>query len=221
MNELILSAAGCFVLGIMTTVHPCPLTTNIAAVSMLTGWSRKSPKAMWVFISFIAGYLVSFLGLSIIIATGVLTIPVLNDFLHTVFFIFLGPLLILVGMLIADLLNLNRYYTGAILRWIEKRHWSGIYALPMGVLIGLSFCPATAAIFFGILIPMAIRLHQTLLFPVLYAAGAAIPLVAISILLYRGSRWLPGKKWQKRIPRIMGWIMIVIGVYLTIEQIYL
>jgi cytochrome c biogenesis protein CcdA len=221
MNELVLSAAGCFVLGMMTTLHPCPLTTNIAAVSMLTGWSRKNSKAKWVFVSFIAGYLISYLGLSVIIASGVLSIPILNDFLHTIFFIFLGPLLILVGMLISDLLNLNRFYTGSILRWIERRHGSGIYTLPMGILIGLSFCPATAAIFFGILIPMSIRLHQILLFPAMYAAGAAIPLVAISSLLYRGSRWLPGKKWQKRIPRIMGWILIVIGVYLTIEQIYL
>ena len=221
MTEVFLSAAGCFLLGMMTTLHPCPLTTNIAAVSMLTGWSKKSRKAWWIFISFIAGYLISYLCLSIIIATGVLTIPVLNDFLHTIFFIFLGPLLILVGMLIADLLNLNRFYEGSILRWIERRQWSGLYAFPMGVLIGLSFCPATAGIFFGILIPMAIRLHQTLLFPVLYAAGAAIPLVGISFLLYRGSGWIPGKKWQKRIPRIMGWIMIVIGIYLTIQQIYL
>jgi cytochrome c biogenesis protein CcdA len=221
MNEVLLSAAGCFLLGIMTTLHPCPLATNVAAISMLTGWSKKSRKALWVFVSFIAGYLISYLSLSIIIATGVLTVPILNDLLHTIFFIFLGPLLILVGMLIADLLNLNRFYEGSILRWIEKRQWSGLYALPMGALIAPSFCPATAAIFFGILIPMAIRLHQTLLFPALYAAGAAMPLIGISFLLYRGSSWIPSKKWQKRVPRIMGWIMIVIGVYLTIEQIYL
>jgi cytochrome c-type biogenesis protein len=218
---MILSAAGCFLLGMMTTLHPCPMATNMAAVSLLTGWSKKNVNILWIFIFFISGYLISYLSLSIIISTGVLTIPVLNDFLHAIFQLFLGPVLILVGMLIADLLNLNRFYKGSLLRWIEGRQWSGVYALPMGVLISLSFCPATAAMFFGILIPITIRQHQTFLYPVLYAAGATIPLVVISFLLYRGSSWLPGKKWTKRIPQFMGWVMIVIGLYLTIEQIYL
>ncbi len=221
MNEVFLSATGCFLLGIIATLHPCPLATNIAAVSMLTGWSKKSKKALRIFIAFLAGYLTSYLCLSIIISTGILTIPILNNFLHTIFSVFLGPMLILVGMLIADLLNLNQYYKGSLLRWVDKRQWSGIYAFPMGFLISLSFCPATAALFFGILIPMTIRLHQTILFPLLYALGAALPLLVISILLYRGSRWVPSKKWQKRIPQITGWLIIGIGIFLTIEQIYL
>lgn len=221
MNEVIISAAGCFALGIMTTLHPCPLATNIAAISMLTGWSKKNRKVLRIFFSFTAGYLASYLCLAIIISSGILSIPILNNFIHTVFSIFLGPLMILVGMLIADLLNLNRFYKGILLRWIEKRQWSGIYAFPMGILIGLSFCPATAAIFFGILIPLAIRLDQIILFPILYATGAAMPLLVISFLFYRGSRWVPGMNWQIRIPQIMGWVMIVTGIYLTILQIYL
>jgi cytochrome c biogenesis protein CcdA len=124
-------------------------------------------------------------------------------------------------MLIADLLNLNRLYKGSLLRWIEGRKWGGLYTFPMGILIGLSFCPATAAIFFGILIPLAIRQEQPILYPVLYAAGAGIPLIVISWILYRGSHLVLPERWQKQIPQFTGWLMILIGIYLTIEQIYL
>jgi len=221
MNEVLFSIVGCFILGTLTTLHPCPIATNVAAISMLTGWSNRGRKVLWIYVSFISGYLTSYLFLSTIISTGILTIPIVNDFLHSIFSIFLGPLLILVGMLIADLLNLNRFYKGSLLRWIENRKWSGIYAFPMGILIGLSFCPATAAIFFGILIPLAIQQDQTILFPLVYAAGAGLPLVVIGWVIYRGILISISKKWQKRIPQLTGWVMIIIGIFLTIQQIYM
>jgi cytochrome c biogenesis protein CcdA len=98
--------------------------------------------------------------------------------------LFLGPVLILVGMILADLLHLNRFYSGKIFLWLKKKQWSGIYALPMGAILALSFCPATAAIFFGILIPITIQHDQILLFPLIFSLGATLPLIGIVVMAF-------------------------------------
>ena len=221
MNNLIIAAGGCFLLGIMTTLHPCPLATNIAAISMLVGWSKKSRKALMISLLFIAGYVGTFVSLSIILGSGILTVPAAAGFLHQTVPLFIGPLLIITGMLFADLLNANRLYQGFILRQMQSKHWTGFHAFPMGVLLALSFCPATAAIFFGLLIPMALKQERIILFPLLYSAGASFPLIVMSLLINQGSRITLNESWKKKIPLIAGWILILTGIFISIRQIYM
>jgi cytochrome c biogenesis protein CcdA len=122
---------------------------------------------------------------------------------------------------LADLLHLNRFYTGRIFTWLKKKRWKGFYALPMGALLALSFCPATAAVFFGILIPLTIQHDQIIVFPLIYSLGATLPLIGIVVMVMKGGRLFLNKKWQKMIPLIAGWIIICIGIYITIHQIFL
>lgn len=135
--------------------------------------------------------------------------------------LFIGPVLILVGMVLADLLPLNRFYSGKIFKWLKRKRWKGFYALPMGALLALSFCPATAAVFFGILIPLTIQHEQIIIFPLIYSLGATLPLIGVVVVTLKGGSILLSNKWQKRIPLITGWIIICIGVYISINQIFL
>jgi cytochrome c biogenesis protein CcdA len=124
-------------------------------------------------------------------------------------------------MVLADLLHLNRHYSGMILAWLKKKRWRGVYALPMGSVLALSFCPATAAIFFGILIPLTIQHDQIVVFPLIYGLGATLPLIGIVMMVMRGGRLFLSTKGQKMIPLIAGWIIICIGIYISIHQIFL
>ena len=205
----------------MTSVHPCPLTTNIASVSMLTGWSARDRSTNLTLFFFICGYLSSYLVIAILLSSGALSIPRISYVLQIMVNYFLGPVLVLIGMLLADLLNLNRFYKGRILLFIRSRNWSGLHAFPFGSMIALSFCPATAAIFFGILVPLSVEHEKIILFPLLYALGASLPLIAVSALMSQGVNLSKNPDLRKYFPRISGWILIIIGIILSIQRIYL
>lgn len=221
MNDLLVAAGGCLLAGAMTTLHPCPFTTNIASVSMLIGWSSGRRKRGPTLFFFITGYLFSYMLLAIVLSSGSLSVSRISNTLQILVHLFMGPSLILIGMLLADLLNLNRLYRGRILSRIRSENWSGFSAFPFGILIALSFCPATAAIFFGILVPLAVDHHQRILFPILYAIGASVPLITISALMIRGVHLSKNSILIRYLPRISGWIVIVIGIILTVRSIWL
>jgi cytochrome c-type biogenesis protein len=221
MNEFIVAAGGCLLAGVMTTLHPCPVTTNMASISLLIGWTTKGRRRGLTLFSFVTGYLLSYLLLAILLSSGSISIPRISNLLQVLVHLFMGPSLILIGMLLADLLNLNRLYHGRILSRIRSENWSGISAFPFGFIVALSFCPATAVIFFGILVPLAVDHHQRILFPVIYAVGASAPLITISALMIRGVHLSRNSFLIRNLPTISGWILIGVGVVLTIQRIYL
>jgi cytochrome c biogenesis protein CcdA len=221
MIEFLTASGICLLAGIMTTFHPCPLTTNIASVTLLTGWSVPGNNRRLTLLFFVLGYLTSYLVLAILLSSGALSAPRINYVLQVMVNLLMGPILILVGMLLADLLRLNRLYKGRILLRIRSIEWSGISAFPFGMMVAISFCPATAAIFFGIMVPLAVDHDQPILFPLFYALGASIPLVTISSLLVRGVNLSKNQFLKRYLPKISGWVLIVLGIVLSIQRIYL
>lgn len=222
MNDFSIAAGTCIVTGIITTINPCPLTTTIASIGFLSGYSQKTNRMTMVVLLFLLGFLTSYFVLAILLSSGLIAIPDVSRGLQQSFSLIIGPVLILVGMFQAKLIRIRfKPYTGKAMTWITKRKWSGLEAFPMGALIALGFCPTTAAIFFGILIPLAIRHGQPVLFPLLYALGAVLPLVVVSYLIVAGVRTGSNKNWQKILPIAAGWIIIAAGVYLTVQRIWL
>jgi cytochrome c-type biogenesis protein len=221
MNEFIPASGICILAGILTTMHPCPMTTNIASLSMLTGWSARSRNTGMTLTFFVCGYLLSYLVIAMLLSSGALSVPRISSVLQMLVNYFMGPVLILIGMLLSDLLNLNRFYKGRILSYIRSGNWSGFYAFPFGSMVALSFCPATAAIFFGILLPLSVEHHQTILFPLLYATGASLPLITLSALISRGARFSKNPALVRYLPRVSGWILIITGIILSLKRIYL
>lgn len=221
MTGIFIATLSCFFLGIITTLHPCPLTTNIAAVSLLSGWTSKYKKSIYPFILFITGYVAVFIIIATLISSGVYIRSAVSIYLQNSMQLLIGPLLILVGMVLADLLRTDRFYSGRIFKWLKKKQWRGFYALPMGALLALSFCPATAAVFFGILIPLTIQHDQIIVFPLFYSLGATLPLIGVVVMVKKGGRLFFSQKWQKMIPYLAGWIIICIGIFISINQIFL
>ena len=220
MNDIFLAGGSCFLAGVLTTAHPCPFTTNLAAISLLAGMSADKGRAVSITIYFVFGYLTSILLLAFTLSTGILSIPFSSIILQQYINLFMGPMLIIAGMLQANLLNTNAFNNNKIFGYILSGK-SGFRALPLGFLFALSFCPATAAIFFGLLIPMAVEYEQNLLFPSLYALGASLPVIAVGIMV--SGSYFPGKrnKWRRYFPLITGSILIITGIYISISRIFL
>jgi cytochrome c biogenesis protein CcdA len=70
------------------------------------------------------------------------------------------------------------------------------------------------------MVPVSVKHEAPIIFPLVYSAGAIVPLVAISILARRGLSGLLPQFWLKLLPQIAGGILIVVGIYITLRQLY-
>ena len=221
MNGLwavILSAAW---LGILTSISPCPLASNIAAVSFL---SRKITHPALVFVSGVAytlGRMISYAVLGWIIINSLLSVPQTAQFLQKYMGKALGPLLIITGLLLLEVITLR--LPGIALS--EKQHNKLVDAgapgaFLLGFIFALAFCPISAALFFGSLIPLALQSKAGVLLPFVYGVGTGLPVLIFALAIAFGVTSL--SHWFNRITtieyytrRITGGIFIVVGLYYT------
>ena len=84
-------------LGILTSLSPCPLTTNIAAVSFI---GKTLDKPFYVFLSglvYSLGRALLYLILGIAISRSLQMIPYVSDFLQSKMMWAVSPLMIIIG----------------------------------------------------------------------------------------------------------------------------
>ena len=206
-------------LGILTSVSPCPLASNIAAVSFL---SKKIAHPVLVFISGLAytlGRMVSYAVLGWIIINSLLSVPQVAQFLQKYMGKALGPLLIVTGLLLLEIITLH--LPGIALS--EKHHNKLVEsgapgAFLLGFIFALAFCPISAALFFGSLIPLALNSKAGALLPFLYGAGTGLPVLIFALAIALGvtslSHWFNKiTKLEYYMRKVTGAIFIVAGLY--------
>lgn len=226
MTDLSLACLGAFWLGIWTSISPCPLATNIAAVSFI-GRRVGSPRyVLGTGILYALGRTLAYVGLAVLIVSSVLSMTAASAFLEKYANRLLGPLLVLAGMFLLELLTIPLPSFG-VGEGMQKRVESyGILAGGLlGFLFALSFCPLSAVLYFGSLIPMAIQNESSFLVPFAYGIGTALPVLVVAVALSAGTRLL-GKAFQKLtvIERwgrwITGIVFVIVGIYFTLVYVF-
>jgi threonine/homoserine/homoserine lactone efflux protein len=93
------------------------------------------------------------------------------------------------------------------------------------VVFALSFCPASAALFFMGLVPLAVKCESSFLLPTLFGVGTALPVFLFAILIVISARAVGRAfdsitkfEWWAR--RITGGVFILIGVYFSLTFIF-
>lgn len=212
-------------LGILTSISPCPLATNIAAVSFI---SKKFDGKLPILLNgilYTLGRTVTYFALSLLIVTGLFSIPSISAALQIYIAKILGPILILVGMFFLDLLPLPAFgrACGHIHTRLSDKGYLGSFLL--GIVFALAICPSSAAIFFGALIPMALEKRSNIAIPVLYGIGTGIPVAVFATLMafsFKGIGRLFDNlaKFEIVIRRVTGVLFIVIGIYYVLTHIF-
>jgi cytochrome c-type biogenesis protein len=207
-------------LGILTSISPCPLATNIAAVSYISkDVSSKKIVILSALLYSIGRMLVYFLiGLGLI--TALFSIMDVSLFLQDTMDIILGPILILAGvfLLIANKMSFSGS-GGFISRLQERVANKGVWgSLLLGGLFALAFCPITAAIFFGSLIPLSIANTGGVMYPMFYGIGTGLPVIGFAILAAFGVGWIGNvfkkiSKIEKILRVVTGIVFILVGTY--------
>ena len=205
--------------GILTSISPCPLATNIAAVSFL---SKKIVHPRMVFCSALAytlGRMTTYVVLGVIIISSLAGVPAVANFLQKYMNKILGPVLIIVGLFLVGVLKLN--FSGFSLS-SEKQNKlaeSGVLgSFALGVLFASSFCPISAALFFGSLIPLSLNNNFGITFPFIYGIGTGLPVlifaVGISMGVHSMTHWFNKvAKLELYMRKVTGIIFILVGVY--------
>ena len=206
-------------LGILTSMSPCPLATNIAAISFL---SKRivHPKAVLISgLSYTIGRMLSYAALGFIIISSLLSVPIVANFLQRYMPKALGPILIVTGLFLLDILKFSIPSFSLSERHQKTMAGSGAWgAFALGLVFALAFCPISAALFFGSLIPLALnnRLGATL--PFVYGVGTGLPVLIFAFAIALGvtslSHWFRRlTKLEYYMRKITGIVFILIGLY--------
>ena len=219
MIEMLIAFGSALWLGILTSISPCPLATNVAAISFL---AKKITHPFFVFLSGIAytvGRMATYAILGLILINSILGIPQVAQFLQKYMVKALGPILIVTGLILLDIIKIN--FPGLSLS--QKHHNKLVEAgVPGAFLIGaifaLAFCPVSAALFFGSLIPLALQSKFGVTLPFIYGIGTGLPVLAFAVAIAAGvtslSHWfhkLTIIEYYMR--KITGFIFILVGIY--------
>jgi len=206
-------------LGILTSISPCPLATNIAAVSFL---SKKIAHPRIVFllgVSYTIGRMLAYAILGFLIVKSLLSVPLVANFLQKYMNKALGPILIITGLFLLDILKFNIPSLVISEKHQNRLIGSGIFgACILGFIFALSFCPISAALFFGSLIPLAVDNKIGLSLPFIYGIGTGLPVLIFSIGIALGitslSHWFHKvTKLEIYARKITGIIFIAVGAY--------
>ena len=247
MVAYLLYAGAALYLGVLTSISPCPLATNIAAISYV---GRKVGDSRWVMAAgllYTLGRCLLYLALAVLLATTAMSIPAVSLFLQKYMHLVLGPIFLLLGMFLVGLITFSG--GGATMtEGMQKRiDAMGIWgALLLGVLFAVAFCPTSAAWFFGLValilgseagaitamlakigisLPEASLPGATVVLPLIYGIGTAVPVLLVAFLLAYSAKsvgktynMLSKVEWWAR--QITGWIFVLAGVCFSLKYVF-
>lgn len=223
--DLLLGTLAALWLGVLTSIHPCPLATNVAAVMFLARQSGSPRRILAAGLLYALGRSAAYVGVALAIVAGGLAVPGVSRTLQYYVGRLLGPLLILVGMSLLGLLPLPRRKPRPAKAPPRGGRAHLASAAGMGFVLALSFCPASAAIFFAGLIPLSLRHGSSVLMPVAYGLGTAAPVAACALLAAAGTGALVKgvdrlRRAERRARTLTGVALIGIGAYLSWTHIF-
>jgi len=227
MSEFLLAIVTAAWLGFLCSISPCPLATNIAAISFVGRKVGKVGAVLGAGLLYTLGRTLTYAILGMLLVGGLTAASALSHVLQKYMNLLMGPLLILVAMVLLGLIRFNTGSGGrlgeAVRRRAERFGVGGAFLL--GVLFALSFCPTSAALFFGSLLPLAVRLESGFLLPGVFGVATGLPVLLFAFLLAfsankvgRAYHRLAGfEVWAQR---ITGVVFLAAGFYLTLTLVW-
>jgi cytochrome c-type biogenesis protein len=226
MPDWALAAASALWFGILTSISPCPLATNITAMSFVSRRVGSPKRVLLAGILYTFGRSLTYMMVGALLVWSLLSAPRVSLVLQRTMNKALGPILIVVGVLLLGVLPIRLPSSGLAQRIGQRiAKWGPLGALLLGALFALTFCPVSAALFFGSLLPLAIEQHSPLLLPALYGVGTGIPVLGFALVIALGGQSL-GRAFGKlsQIERWARWltggVFIGVGIYLTLLHVF-
>jgi cytochrome c biogenesis protein CcdA len=164
-------------LGLMTAISPCPLATNITAVGYISKDIENRNRVFVNGLLYTLGRAISYTVLALIIYLGADQLKFSGFFQRSGEKV-LGPLLIIIGLLMLDVIKIKFPGVSRLTSKMEtKTHWGTFDSILLGMIFALAFCPYSGVLYFGMLIPLTISSASGLYLPLVFALATGIPVI--------------------------------------------
>lgn len=218
-NEITIIAA--FFIGLMMAISPCPLATNITAIAFVSKNITNKFKTLMIGLFYTLGRMFTYILIASSIVYFGLNTQAVSFFLQKYGEIIIGPLMILIGLILLQIIKFNfiknksKTIENFKLKLSKKGYFGSFF---LGVLFALAFCPFSAVLFFGMLIPLALKAGDGIIIPAIFSLATGLPVIIMSIILVYSVSNL-GKfmnkiqVFEKYTRIVIGLIFIIVGIY--------
>ncbi len=226
MSQLVAASLTAFWLGLLAAISPCPLATNVAAISYIGKDLTSGARVLASGALYALGRVAAYVAVAVLVVSSLLSIPAVAAFLQDGMNRILGPLLLVIGAFLLGWIRLPRLDWGgrgeALRQRAARAGLAGAGIL--GILFALSFCPISAGLFFGSLVPLSVSSGSRIVVPACFGLGTGLPVVVFAVLLSLGVRQL-GRVYQA-LTRVERWarvstgaVFVLIGLYFVATRI--
>ncbi len=226
MAQFALAVASALWLGILTSISPCPLAMNITAISYIGRRVDDPRKVLSAGLLYTVGRTLTYTVLGALLVASLLSAPRLSHMLQKYMNLAMGPLLIIVGMVLLELISFARKGGGVSEKMQKRVDRLGMWgALLLGIVFAISFCPVSAALFFGSLLALAVTNESGIILPAVYGIGTALPVLVFAVLIAFGANRI-GKTYNRMAAfeywarRTTGLVFIAAGIYYSLTYIF-
>jgi len=207
------------VLGLMTAISPCPLATNISAIGFISRDISDRRRIFFNGLFYTLGRAITYVGIALVIFFGASQMDI-SGWFQKWGEKFLGPVLILVGLLMLDFIKLRLPGNmGSLAERIgEKGRKSYLNALLLGILFAKAFCPYSGVLYVVMLIPMTVASAEGLYLPFVFAVATGLPVIVFAwFLAYAisnvGRMYSRIKTFELWFRRVVAVLFICVGIW--------
>jgi len=220
MNSFPLIAA--FFIGLMTALSPCPLATNITAIAYISKKIGDGKKTLLTGFIYTLGRMFTYVLLASLIVYIGINVQAISLFLQRYGERILGPLLIVMGLVLLNIIKLPSLKSGEKINKIKEKLSEKGYlgSFLLGVIFALAFCPFSAVLFFGMLIPLALKYSDGILIPSIFSLATGLPVIIFAFILTFSVSKL-GKvmngvqNFEKYMRYAIALVFVIVGIYYT------
>ncbi|GEM_PF-2243 len=215
-----------FLLGILTSISPCPLATNITAVGFLSKDIKTAKNTLLNALFYIIGRGISYTLLAGLIYFGISSFTVSGIFQGWGEKL-LAPVLLIMGFFMLGIFKINLHSQDdkweKSKQWLSKKGYLG--SLGLGMIFALAFCPYSGVLFFGILMPLILKSASGFLLASLFALGTGLPVAVFAVLMVLSLQKMSKiyritHKVEKYLRYIVAFIFIGVGLYFLIKYTF-
>lgn len=213
--------ASAFILGLLVAFNPCQIAINISALTYLNGRSSNQAEFLHKGMLYALGKAVTYIllgeGLIFIWEHGV-AVQSIKTMLSKGEELLPYILLIIGIFLLIRAFHSHKHHGEDCHNSGKTIHRSGpLGALVLGLMLAFAFCPESAIMYFGMLMPLAITNTWGALAPVTFAIAAIVPVIILTYLMAKASE--RAMMFASRFKHFQQWSNAIIGSAFIIAAI--
>lgn len=166
--------------GLIVSVCPCTMAANITAITAMSKDGEGRQSVFTRGIAYAIGRATAYILLGILLFSFAQGLHIGESFQH-LFGLFLGPILVLIGILMLDIIHIHGLADRCMVVFNKMVKQFGFWkSFLLGILLAFAFCPYSATIYFGVVIPSSLSAENGYIVPIVFAIGATIPVLLLA-----------------------------------------